>query len=600
MWGFQYDAQGKLILKQVLPSAAEVDKNFSSDLLDRVTFSPDGSHVAVIYGDKVLTRSLDGKVPVVLAHEESVNSVDFNNDGTQLVSSCSDGKIRVWNTQTGEASKTFDLGCFSQDPSGQESVKSLSANDARFSHAGSRVAAIFDDSIVRIWNLKQESPPTELRSFGADVIAFSKDDTQLVSGGYDGTARIWPLSQRREPLILPHDKPIYAASISEDKKKVAIGSSDGTTRLWQLSDPANQVQLKAGDGSIKGIAFDNSGTQLATAQDSGTASVWDITNLSNPVLKKQFAEAGRKLQGVQFSPNGQRILAWSDSGKTYIWSINGGDTTLPAEHGSVWHAEFNPDGGRVVVGYDDGAVLIWKTDGSGSHISLGGKQAHTETVFRAAFSPDGLRVLTVSKDGTARLWRSDGSGDPITITGASPGKDWLENCAFSPDGKKFVITSGNGRAWVFPADGQGKPTVLRYTSDLAHIGSILSVVFSSDSNRIVTAGGVDGIVRIWQADGSGQPMTLSGHEGTVTWAAFSEDGSRVISTSEDGTARIWRTGWRELVSYLRSMTSASLTAEERMIYLGESESDARAAYEAAEKRFGRTPLPANWQFINPF
>ncbi len=605
VWGFQFDAQGKLILKQALRSAVEADKNFPTDLLDKVTFSPDGSHVAVIYADKVLVRSLDGKVSVVLVHEKSVNSVDFNNVGTQLVSSCSDGNIRVWNTQTGEATKTFDAGVryFSLDLSGQKPIRentTLSASDARFSHDGSRVAAIFDDSIVRIWNLKQESPPTELRSLGAELIALSRDDTQLVSGNNDGTARVWPLSQRREPLILPHDKPVYAASISEDKKKVATGSSDGITRLWQLSDPANQAQLKAGDGAIKGIAFDKGGTQLATAQDSGTASVWDITNLSSPVLKKQFGEVGRKLGRVQFSPDGQRILAGSDGGTTYIWSINGGETTLPAAHGSVWHAEFNPDGDRVVVAYDDGAVMIWKTDGSGSYISLGGTQAHTGTVFRAVFSPDGLRVLTVSEDGTARLWRSDGSGDPITITGASPGKDWLENCAFSPDGKKFVITSGNGRAWVFPSDGQGKPTVLRYTSDLAHIGSILSVVFSSDSNRIVTAGGVDGIVRIWQADGSGQPMTLSGHEGMVTWAAFSEDGSRVISTSEDGTARIWRTGWRELVSYLRSLTSASLTAEERMIYLGESESDARAAYEVGEKRFGRTPLPADWQFINPF
>ena len=95
-------------------------------------------------------------------------------------------------------------------------------------------------------------------------------------------------------------------------------------------------------------------------------------------------------------------------------------------------------------------------------------------------------------------------------------------------------------------------------------------------------------------------MTLYGHQGMVTWATFSQDGSRVITTSEDGTARIWRTGWRELVLYLRSLTSASLTAEERMIYLGESESDARAAYEEQEKRFGRTPLPANWQFDYPF
>ena len=604
VWGFQYDAQGTLVVKPALRSAVEDDKDFPADLLDKVTFSPDGSHVAVIFGDKALVRNVDGKAVVTLSHEKSVNSVDFNGDGTQLVSSCSDGKIRLWDTQTGELKKTLDAGVryFSLDLSGQKPSRedtSMNASDARFSHDGSRVAGVFDDSIIRVWNLKQEGVPIELRSLGADVIAFSKDDTQLVSGGNDGTARVWALSQRSEPTVLQHEKPVYAAAMSEDGMKVATGSSDGLTRLWQLSNPSNQIQLKGGAGALKGIAFDKSGTQLATAQDSGTACVWDITNWSNPVLKKQFDGPGRELRGVEFSPEGQRILAWSDNGTTYIWSINGGETAMPAEHGSVWHAEFNPNGDRVVTAYEDGTVLIWKTDGSGSYISLG-KPAHSGTVFRAVFSPDSTRVLTVSKDGTARLWRSDGSGEPVTLSGASPGQDWLENCAFSPDGKKFVVTSGNGRAWVWAADAQGRPVVLRSTSDIAHIGSILSVGFSSDSKRIVTAGGVDGIVRIWQTDGSGRPVTLSGHEGAVTWAAFSHDGSRVISTSEDGTARIWRTGWRELVLYIRSLTSASLTAEERMIYLGESEADARKGYEAAERRFGRTPLPANWQFINPF
>jgi hypothetical protein len=37
-----------------------------------------------------------------------------------------------------------------------------------------------------------------------------------------------------------------------------------------------------------------------------------------------------------------------------------------------------------------------------------------------------------------------------------------------------------------------------------------------------------------------------------------------------------------------------------MIYLGESESNARANYEAQEKNFGRTPLPPNWQFAYSF
>ena len=604
VWGFQYDANGNLVLKQALASAAEDDKNFPEDLLDKVTFSPDGSHVAVISADKALVRNVDGKVIHMLAHGDSVNSIDFNSEGTLLVSSCSDGRIRLWDTQTGELKKTFDAGVryFSLDLSMEKPVRedaSMSATYAQFSHDGSRVASTFDDGIIRIWNVGAEGPATELRSLGADVFAFSKDDTQLVTGADNGVARVFPLSQRSEPLVLRYNKPLYAASISVDGKKIATGSRDGITRLWQLSDPSNQVELKKDDGVIKGISFDKSGLQLATAQDSGIANVWDISNLNSPALKKQFSAPGKKFEGVKFSPDGQRILAWSQEGIAYIWSINGGEYTLSVEHGSVWHAEFSPDGKRVVAAYDDGTVLIWNTDGSGGYVSLGNR-AHTETVFRAVFSPDGSRILTVSQDGTARLWKGDGSGEPVTLPGASPGHDWLENCAFSPDGTRIVVTAASGRAWVWPANGLGKPIVLRSTFDLAHIGSITSVVFSFDSKRIVTAGGLDVAIRIWQADGSGRPMSLYGHEGMVTWATFSTDGSRVITTSEDGTARIWRTGWNDLVLYLRSQTLASLTAEERLIYLGESESDARAAYEKEEKRFGRTPLPPNWQFDYPF
>lgn len=603
VWRFRYDGQGNLTLEQVLRSAKDDDENFPKDLLDKVTFSPDGSHVAVVFSDKILVRRIEDKKASILAHGAGVSSVDFNVDGTQLVSSCSDGKIRLWQTDTGALNKTLDVALryFSLDLSNAKPLREnrvMSANSARFSHDGKRVAALFDDGILRMWNVGYDGETTEIYGTqGVNLVAFSRDDTQLITGADDGTARVWPLTSRTEPLVVQHNKSVYAASMSEDGTKVATGSRDGITRLWQVNDPSNQVQLKGVEATIKGVAFNTSGTLLATAQDNGFAAVWDITNWSSPVLKKQFSGSA-KLQGVQFSRNGDRILAWSDNGAIYIWPIDGSaGTVLQAEHGSVWHAEFNPQANQVLTAYDDGTVRLWNADGSGSYITLVG---HTETVFRAVFNHDGSRLLTVSDDGSLRLWRGDGRGDPLVLSKPYPGNDGLENCAFSPDGKKFVVSSSAGRAWVYSVEDAGKPTVLRATHDVAHIGSIMAIAFSPDNEQIVTAGLYDGAVRVWQVDGNGRPVTLNGHEGAITWAAFSYDGSRVVTASEDGTARIWRIGWRDLVAHLRQLTSASLTMEQRMIYLGEIEADARTAYEQAEKRFGRTPLPANWQFNYTF
>jgi hypothetical protein len=79
---------------------------------------------------------------------------------------------------------------------------------------------------------------------------------------------------------------------------------------------------------------------------------------------------------------------------------------------------------------------------------------------------------------------------------------------------------------------------LREQMVLGHEGGVYSPAFSRDGKRIVTASD-DKTARIWDA-ATGQPIAqLKGHEGAVYSAAFSPDGRRIVTASEDKTARIW-------------------------------------------------------------
>ena len=67
----------------------------------------------------------------------------------------------------------------------------------------------------------------------------------------------------------------------------------------------------------------------------------------------------------------------------------------------------------------------------------------------------------------------------------------------------------------------------------------MSAAFSPDGQRIVTASD-DKTARLWDA-ATGKPIgePLEGHDDAVMSAAFSPDGQRIVTASLDKTARIW-------------------------------------------------------------
>jgi hypothetical protein len=92
-----------------------------------------------------------------------------------------------------------------------------------------------------------------------------------------------------------------------------------------------------------------------------------------------------------------------------------------------------------------------------------------------------------------------------------------------------------------------------------HSGSLRSAAFSPDGQRIVTASD-DNTARIWDAATGNEIAPLEGHSGSLRSAEFSPDGQRIVTASYDNTARIWDAATGKQIAPLEGHTDIVLSA----------------------------------------
>jgi hypothetical protein len=120
---------------------------------------------------------------------------------------------------------------------------------------------------------------------------------------------------------------------------------------------------------------------------------------------------------------------------------------------------------------------------------------------------------------------------------------------------------GRGFEWYY----WQRQTHLELQTLRGHSGIVVRVAFSPDGRRIVT-GSEDGTAKVWDAASGKELLTLRGHSDRVWSVAFSQDGRRIVTGSEDGTARVWAAAsvaqadsWRQE----EQESAERLTAQER-------------------------------------
>lgn len=136
--------------------------------------------------------------------------------------------------------------------------------------------------------------------------------------------------------------------------------------------------------------------------------------------------------------------------------------------------------------------------------------------------------------------------------------------ALSPSGRQVAIASAR-QIHVLSLDKNDRrqPLVLR-----GHTKTVTSVDWSPDGGRVLTSSR-DGTARVWLTDDSGESTVLSGHGAPIISARFSSDGQRVITAALDHTARIWSadgTGQPlELVGHQEAVQSAAWSPDGKFV-----------------------------------
>lgn len=182
-----------------------------------IAISPDNRYFAVgtFYGGIdmwSLDTAEEKETMYILSHLDRVNSIEYNKDGSRLVSGSSDNSIKIWTVQP------FQM------------IKEIKGHSAAVTSVAfindSVVLSASRDRTLRTWNVDSATILSFINAHAADItsMALSSDSIFFITGSTDHTVKIWNTIHLEEMSFLTdHRDSVQAVAISADGQRIASG-----------------------------------------------------------------------------------------------------------------------------------------------------------------------------------------------------------------------------------------------------------------------------------------------------------------------------------------------------------------------------------------
>ncbi|KAL7916553.1 PFU domain-containing protein [Trichoderma velutinum] len=299
----------------------------------------------------------------LLGHEADVRAVSFPSPDFAL-SASRDCTVRIWKrTQT--TPPAFEGALVSR---GSEYVNTVAFFPPNQDHQNGLVVSGGKDTIIEVKSPSLSAADNAERllighAHNVCTLDVSPKGTYLVSGGWDGQARVWNLSKwETEHMLSGHEGMAVWSVVAFDETTVVTGCADKSIRVFDLKQsrggdvmPAATIYTPDVVRALCKVPKGHpSGADIASASNDGTLRLWKLNGQQVGELHghESFVYSLASL------PSGELVSSGEDR-TVRVWKGTECIQTITHPAISVWTVAVNPETGDIISGASDGVARIF-------------------------------------------------------------------------------------------------------------------------------------------------------------------------------------------------------------------------------------------------
>jgi WD40 repeat protein/serine/threonine protein kinase len=534
-----------------------------------LAFSSSGSAGNTLHLWNTATRQMVAELPL----DAACLGLAFAKDGRTLVTSTYGGHITVWRMPEGTklasyasenraapfttsfaATPDLSIAAYAIGLSNPQRFRVIDLRDGKeiwtagpqngeaitalaFSPDGKILAsAALGESNIRLWDVATGKQIGQLEGHDSWVssIVFWPDGKKMASGSGDQTIRIWNVvDQKCLDVLRGHRLEVWRLALLPDDKTLVSGCKDGTVCFWNASvKHPHQARITFPKENIFDGYSAPDGYSFLFLDLQGQLAQWSGVDYQQ---KTPLLDLGTNVYSDCFSPDGRFLaLAWTN-GIIQVWNLS--------QRVLLHQLTNSPGKAQLQTFLADGKKLL--TLSESDHLFHEWDLA-TGLEIQSWPLPAALNFVAMTPDERSFIFLG-GDGDVVLKNLADqsqtkPNLDILEpsGVSYSPDGKLFAGSSFLGYARVWDSATWREKVTLR-----GFLVAVKAVAFSPDGRRLATGSDNKEAVRLWDTESWQDVFTLEG-QGSGLNAWFSPDGNTIVWINRT-TIYLWQApSWKEI------------------------------------------------------